>query len=1149
MARVPGEADFSGIPSARSGRQIAREDTSALYAGAEALGQGIRQVGAAASSTATMLAERRERLNEFNAEAQFQVFANAERQRYDEAVRSIPAGGADGFARSYAASYTERANAFQDTLPDHLRPAMLPRLIDLRNGFQSVGETFELNEGIRVARETLDNTLNNTILPRITVVAALPDDDALAGLAQIIADGEAQINLSPDLSPIEKAQEIQAWRTRAQTAFNDALDPGRRDRFLGTEPITPLNTAQSQLIAAGLTPIQAAGVLGHLVAESELNPNAWNEGEEAGGIAQWRGDRLQALYAFAAARGTEWNDLNTQIAFLIHEAQSGDPGAQRAWRELQAATTIDEAVAAFAHFERPLGYDPDNPRNITTWQQRLNYGREIAGMPPRAETVALDAIPFETRNAMSADAATQAAAQAADRAAAQAAQTAALVNAAQMGARDGSFGYADLQRAVNDGVLTDYDDVHKIETAIEEYQGDVRSLGIAQANLANPEFQWLPGDNDHQGMVDRLWEASPTMQEVLANPGADQAQRQQAQASLAALVDRTGILPEGAANAIVAGLESNDPARMAAAVSLINDLGAVDHFAVGRALTQEQGTAAAVLATAVDIVGRTGNDEVFRRVAGELALIQSTPNYKPPTRDAVAEADAITEELGEAYRFLPSHQADVLAVAGHIFNSMARERGVPNDLSTNESVRLYETALQMAAGAQYVDGVQYGGTIEIHGVDTLVPTGVRADEVERAFEALTDEELEALGPPVSAATTLKVDAADVRAGILVAVGDGTYRVADEITATGTPVFFANAEGDFWTLDIRRLMEMREKAALAANIVQQGDPALAAEIANDPGAVVDRATETERAAYAGAGAAPSTIRPPGITPLPIGPSGVLRRLEPASDQPAMTGAEARAEAERRAQEGAAPPPVPAQDDVPEGHVRLLGGAIVPLADAADELKQRINDKVRLERSGGTAARAAEPKDEAAAMTQRAIAARKRMLAQRAATQARVPQSAASSPAASTAPGAPPSLPPAIRRASNVGIRSGASEVPMDASGVPQVIPPLLPRIPGQIRPGNVGSYPRPTTVQTTPVERRVLAAVVPPPAPMQTRPYSTPDSASPAIRNRDVGSMTLPELYWFLDYGNPTAEELRSMSVRIGLLQEQAQVNVIVQSAR
>jgi hypothetical protein len=89
-------------------------------------------------------------------------------------------------------------------------------------------------------------------------------------------------------------------------------------------------TAWNFLIDNGFTPEAAAGILGNLRAETTtINPSAINRGDGADGsdsigIIQWNSSRAQALRTFARDRGAEWNCLETQLAFLIHEMPSND---------------------------------------------------------------------------------------------------------------------------------------------------------------------------------------------------------------------------------------------------------------------------------------------------------------------------------------------------------------------------------------------------------------------------------------------------------------------------------------------------------------------------------------------------------------------------------------------------------------------------------------------------------------------------------------------------------------------------------------------------------------------------------------------------------------------------------------------------------
>lgn len=79
---------------------------------------------------------------------------------------------------------------------------------------------------------------------------------------------------------------------------------------------------QQKLMSMGFSASAAAGVVGNLVQESGLRTDAIGDNGTSGGLAQWHNERLDALKRFAAARGKEWTDLDTQIEFLVEEMRT-----------------------------------------------------------------------------------------------------------------------------------------------------------------------------------------------------------------------------------------------------------------------------------------------------------------------------------------------------------------------------------------------------------------------------------------------------------------------------------------------------------------------------------------------------------------------------------------------------------------------------------------------------------------------------------------------------------------------------------------------------------------------------------------------------------------------------------------------------------
>jgi hypothetical protein len=126
----------------------------------------------------------------------------------------------------------------------------------------------------------------------------------------------------------------------------------------------PQDNAQAAFnfyVAQGLEPHQAAGIVGNLQGESGqgLNPSAINKGDgrdgsDSIGIAQWNGPRAEALKAYAASKGTDWTDLNTQLEFLHSELKGPEA---KAYAGLTAAKTPEEAGQAMLAFERPKDWN------------------------------------------------------------------------------------------------------------------------------------------------------------------------------------------------------------------------------------------------------------------------------------------------------------------------------------------------------------------------------------------------------------------------------------------------------------------------------------------------------------------------------------------------------------------------------------------------------------------------------------------------------------------------------------------------------------------------------------------------------------------------------------------------------------------------
>jgi len=126
----------------------------------------------------------------------------------------------------------------------------------------------------------------------------------------------------------------------------------------------PQDNAQiafNYFVSQGLSPVQAAGIVGNLQGESgqglntnTINPGDGRDGSDSIGIAQWNSTRAQALRDYAASKGMPHTDLTTQLEFLHSELKGPEKAA---YEKLLAAQNPEEATRAMLAFERPKDWN------------------------------------------------------------------------------------------------------------------------------------------------------------------------------------------------------------------------------------------------------------------------------------------------------------------------------------------------------------------------------------------------------------------------------------------------------------------------------------------------------------------------------------------------------------------------------------------------------------------------------------------------------------------------------------------------------------------------------------------------------------------------------------------------------------------------
>ncbi|MGK8508995.1 phage tail tip lysozyme [Nocardia asiatica] len=142
---------------------------------------------------------------------------------------------------------------------------------------------------------------------------------------------------------------------------------GNADNIPGGSNPQPGDIYRYLISKYGLTPAQAAGIVGNMKVESGFNTGAYNPREGAIGLCQWLGGRRQNLERYAASRGKPVTDWKTQVDFMMHELRTNESAA---YAHLRGAQTPAAAAAVFdQYYERSSG---------AARGQRIAYANSIA---------------------------------------------------------------------------------------------------------------------------------------------------------------------------------------------------------------------------------------------------------------------------------------------------------------------------------------------------------------------------------------------------------------------------------------------------------------------------------------------------------------------------------------------------------------------------------------------------------------------------------------------------------------------------------------------------------------------------------------------------------------------------------------------------
>jgi|GEM_PF-5499089 len=163
----------------------------------------------------------------------------------------------------------------------------------------------------------------------------------------------------------------------------------------GSSAPAPQDNAQiafNYFVSQGMSPVQAAGIVGNLQGESgqglntqTINRGDGRDGSDSIGIGQWNSTRAQALKDYAASKGVPHTDLTTQLEFLHSELKGPEKAA---YDKLLAAQTPEEATRAMLAYERPKDWNVPGSHPQRTQYAAKAFASYGGGQPQPAPQAA-----------------------------------------------------------------------------------------------------------------------------------------------------------------------------------------------------------------------------------------------------------------------------------------------------------------------------------------------------------------------------------------------------------------------------------------------------------------------------------------------------------------------------------------------------------------------------------------------------------------------------------------------------------------------------------------------------------------------------------------------------------------------------------------
>lgn len=551
---------------------------AAIGAGLQQLGDAGAQTGAAIQQFQLVKQEEANRLAEFDRQTTFVSFGSDQATKLEQARRDL-SGPAQDFTKGFMGGFDADAAAFLEKVPERERHAWQARMGQLRAGVAGDALRAEFTQRDSYYKTTIGDTLGKL------ANGAMSSPDQLDGFR---AQGE-QIIAASGLSAQDKLEYTTRWKgsIAVAAAQGDVMrDPEGAMKRLGGLP---------REVVQGVVSPTSADVASKIIGvESGGRANARNKTSSASGLGQFTDSTWLSLYKQKLGAGgltdqqilakkTDPELSRRMTNFLVdaNKAVLGDKGLPATDANVYTLHFLgpehgvdlirapaDKPVESFL----PREFITANKSvlagktagQVREWAARKMGGSAAPPKPGESSATPMEQPAVDPRYAdLPADAREQligAAQREIDRKQAVAAQAeheahSAWLNGFMNDLNDGKAGQADIDAARKSGVLTDFDEINRAQTIVEQRNKQVGDLNTFNTLLATPGFTWNPFDERQTKAVEAA---------VKNMGGTPQAAFD--------VWQKTGILADSGAVALRGSMISTSPQQVAAGAAIASNM-------------------------------------------------------------------------------------------------------------------------------------------------------------------------------------------------------------------------------------------------------------------------------------------------------------------------------------------------------------------------------------------------------------------------------------------------------------------------------------------------------------------------------------------------------------------------------------------------